>query len=177
MSKEIEILEKTASTLSKNGFIGYLFDGILTELNSGTNQILKSIPLVSNFSLYFSPDKVSQASGNISKVITYQIYSGNYPVNFESLSGAEKICVVMAVDEALDDVLSRRLGVRSNWKILDEQLMYVDEQNKSSILDFLASRYSDRSLYIVDHASEFNASLEKRVYITKTNGIARIEST
>jgi len=177
VSAEIEILQKTAATLSKNGFVGYLFDGILAELNSGTNQILKSMPLVSNFSLYFSPDKVSQSSGNISKVISYQIYSGNHPVNFESLSGAEKICVVMAVDEALDDVLSKRLGVKTGWKILDEQLMYVDEQNKSAILDFLSSRYSDRSIYIVDHASEFNAALEKRVYIIKANGIARIEST
>jgi DNA repair exonuclease SbcCD ATPase subunit len=175
-SAEIEILQKTAEALSKNGFVGYLFDGILAELNSGTNQILKSMPLVSNFSLYFSPDKVSQSSGNISKVISYQIYSGNHPVNFESLSGAEKICVVMAVDEALDDVLSRRLGVKTGWKILDEQLMYVDEQNKSAILDFLSNRYSDRSIYIVDHASEFNAALEKRVYIIKENGIASIRS-
>jgi DNA repair exonuclease SbcCD ATPase subunit len=176
LSLELAVLEKSVNILSRSGFIGYLFDGVLNELNNGTNAILKNIPLVSQFSVYFSPDKVSQSSGNVSKNITHQIYCGSSPVTFESLSGAEKICVVMAVDEALDDVLSQRLGVSASWKILDEQLMYVDEQNKGHILDFLSSRYSQKSLYIVDHASEFNASLEKRIYITKSGGVARIET-
>jgi DNA repair exonuclease SbcCD ATPase subunit len=176
LSLELSVLEKSIGILSRSGFVGYLFDGVLNELNNGANAILKNIPLVSSFSVYFSPDKVSQSSGNVSKNITHQIYCGSSPVTFESLSGAEKICLVMAVDEALDDVLSQRLGVSASWKILDEQLMYVDEQNKGHILDFLSSRYSQKSIYIVDHASEFNASLEKRVYITKSGGVARIET-
>jgi len=172
MSQELEILNHVSKIASKSGFIGYIFDSILEDLNMEINENLKMIPVASNFSLQFSSDKVSK-QGAVSKAITYQLLSGEEAIEFDSLSGGEKLSVILAVDEALDSTMSRRLGITVGWKFLDEQFYWIDENSKEAILDFYRLKSADRAYFIVDHASEFNAAFDSKITIIKENNLAR----
>lgn len=174
IENETLIAQKISHILSRQGFVGYLFDSMLEEINNEVNKNLKQLPLTSNFQLYFSPDKITKSSGNVSKNITYEIINSGIAISFEALSGAEKLSVILAVEEAVDHVTSKRSGVHIGWKFLDEQLMFVDSGNKEFVMEFLKEKSLNKTIMIVDHASEFNAAIENRIKVTKENGMARI---
>lgn len=176
LKNEIEVLTGVINVTSKNGFVGYIFDSILEDLNSEINLNLKMIPNARKFSLQFTSDKIAKGSGAVSKAITYQLFSGSEEVEFNTLSGGEKLSTIISVDEALDTVLSRRLGVQIGWKFLDEQFSWIDENSKEALLEFYKAKSEKKAYFIVDHASEFNASLDSRIVIIKRNNLARFEN-
>lgn len=170
---ELAILQHVDKITSRNGFIGYLFDSILEDINFEINKNLKMIPNAQKFSLQLNSDKVAKTTGTVSKSITYQIFSGKDEVEFNTLSGGEKLSVIIAVDEAVDTVKSRRLGVSIGWKFLDEQFSWIDENSKEAILEFYKLKSINKTYFVIDHASEFNAALETKISIVKENGIAK----
>lgn len=173
LDDQVDTLTRVTKITSKSGFIGYIFDSLLEDLNSVVNEELKKIPNARKFSLQFSSDKVIAKTGAINKAITYQMFSGTEVVEFDTLSGGEKLSVILAVDESLDTVLSERLGVEIGWKFLDEQFYWIDENSKEAILDFYRTKSFNRAYFIIDHASEFNAAFDNKITIVKTNNIAR----
>jgi DNA repair exonuclease SbcCD ATPase subunit len=176
VTERIMVVTKSKALLSRTGFVGHLFDSILNDINNKVNANLKEMSITSNFTLHFSPDKIAKTSGGVSKSITYEIMSSGHSVGFNALSGAEKLSVILCVDEAVDEVLAKRAGVRVGWKFLDEQFQFVDVSNKEPIMEFLKNRSVKKAYIVVDHASEFNAAIENRIRVTKENGLARISN-
>lgn len=174
LTSEIILRSKLSEILSRNGFIGYIFDTVLEEINQEVNENIKDLTVISRFSMYFTPDHVAKTTGNVSKSITYKIFDKNEEVSFSTLSGSEKESLLIAVDAAVDTVLCRRLGVDINYKILDEQFGWVDGVHKEPILEFIKNKYHDKIVLIVDHGSELNAAIDKKILITKQNGMATI---
>lgn len=174
LTSEIILRSKLSEILSRNGFIGYIFDTVLEEINQEVNENIKDLTVISRFSMYFTPDHVAKTTGNVSKSITYKIFDKNEEVSFSTLSGSEKESLLIAVDAAVDTVLCRRLGVDINYKILDEQFGWVDGVHKEPILEFIKNKYHDKIVLIVDHGSELNAAIDKKILVTKQNGMATI---
>lgn len=174
INKELTIRSKIGEIFSRNGFIGYIFDGILEEINQEVNENIKQVPVISRLSMYFSPDKTVQKTGAVNKSIVYKIFDNGEEVSYETLSGSEKQSISLSVDVAVDTVLCRRLGVDINYKILDEQFGFVDGENKEALLEFLKTKYHDKIILIVDHGSELNAALDRKITVTKQNGIATV---
>lgn len=174
ITQKLTIKNKLAQVLSKNGFIGHIFDGILEDLNRLANENIKLIPVISRLNIQFTSDKAVKSTGAINKSITYKILDKDDEVSFESLSGSEKESLMLAVDVALDSILSSRLGVDINYKILDEQFGWVDNENKENLLEFLKQKYKDKVILIIDHGSEINASIDKKIIVQKNNGVATI---
>ena len=174
-TQEKEILEQTVRVLSRNGFIGYIFDSVLDEINYESNVNIQMIPNVRHLRVYFSPDKAVKTTGATSKEITCTIYDGNLSVAFKTLSGGEQRSISLAVDEALDTILSRRLGVKVGWKFMDEPFDAIDNGSKEALLDFFKLKSASKTYLIVDHSSEFNAAVDKRIVVTKKNGVATID--
>lgn len=170
----LQELEIGAYILSKSGFIGYIFDGILEDLNKEINNTLKNIPNVRQYSLQFTPDKTTKGTGAVSKNITFILKDSVGTKNWKPMSGGEKLGIYIAVDESLNTVLSRRLGIQIGWKFLDEQFSWIDSNSKEAILEFYKMKAHNKTFFIVDHASEFNAALDSQIKITKQGKLARI---
>ena len=170
----LQELEIGAYILSKSGFIGYIFDGILEDLNKEINNTLKNIPCVRQYSLQFTPDKTVKGTGAVNKNITFILKDDMGTKNWKPMSGGEKLGIYVAVDESLNTVLSRRLGIHIGWKFLDEQFSMIDSNSKEAILEFYKMKAHNKTFFIVDHASEFNAALESQIRIVKKDKIARI---
>lgn len=173
-ARELLIRNKVSEILSRNGFIGYIFDTILEEINSEVNENIKQIPVISRLSMYFTPDTTVKTTGAVNKNITYKIFDAGDEISFETLSGSEKESLLTATDVAVDTILCYRLGVDINYKILDEQFGWVDGDNKEHLLEFIKNKYRDKIVMIVDHGSELNAAIDKKIIITKQNGIATV---
>lgn len=174
LSHKINLHNKISEILSRNGFIGYIFDSVLEEINREVNENIKEITVISRLSMYFTPDQVAKSTGTVSKSINYKIFDRNEEVSFSTLSGSEKQSLLIAVDAAVDTVLCRRLGVDINYKILDEQFGWVDSAHKEPLIDFIKNKYSDKIVLIVDHGSELNAAIDKKIVAVKQNGMATI---
>jgi DNA repair exonuclease SbcCD ATPase subunit len=174
MQSDIKVLESLDKVLSKNGFVGYIFDTVLEELNYETNANLSNIPNASKFTLQFHSDKIAKSTGNVTKNITFKLFSNGDEVSIDSLSGGEKRSLIIAVDEALDSVLSKRTGTVLNWKFLDEPFDSIDINSKEALLEFYKGKSHDRLYFIIDHTSELNAGLDNSIKLTKKNGIAHI---
>jgi len=172
---DIALLESLDKILSKNGFMGYIFDTVLEELNYETNANLSNIPNAAKFTLQFNSDKIAKSTGNVTKAITFKLFSNGEEVSIDSLSGGEKRSLIIAVDEALDSVLSKRTGTMLNWKFLDEPFDSIDINSKEALLEFYKLKSHNRLYFIIDHASELNAGLDNSIRITKKNGIATIQ--
>lgn len=173
-AQKVNDLNMILKSTSRTGFIGYIFDGILQTLNHKVYQNTQMIELIKDFRIVFDSSKTTKTTNAQVKSINYTIYKGSDTVELDTLSGAEKLCLVLAVDEALIETLSERTGIYLRWRFLDEQLMYVDNTNKQDVLDFLYKKSYNKLYLIVDHASEINASINNKIVIEKTNGIASI---
>ncbi len=174
ISKELNVRNHIGNILSINGFVGYIFDTVLEEINQEVNENIKQIPVISRLSMYFTPDKTAKTTGNTTKSITSKLFDRGDEISFETLSGSEKQSLLLAVDVAVDIVLCRRLGVDINYKIFDEQFGWVDENNKEPLLEFIKQKYYDKIVLIVDHGSELNAAIDRKIVITKQDGIATV---
>lgn len=172
--QSLTIQEHVSFILSKNGFTGYLFDSILDELNAEINSNLKLVPVTSKFVLNFTPDKTAKTTGEVSKSITYEMTKGGVESGLGKTSGAEELVILLSVDEAVETVLSRRLGINIGWKFLDEQLFWVDGNSKEYVFEFYRQKSKDKAYYIIDHASEFNAAIDCVIKIVKENDVSRI---
>jgi len=173
-ARDLLIHSTVSEILSRNGFVGYIFDSILEEINSEVNENIKQIPVISRLSMYYTPDKTIKTTGAINKSITSNIFDDGEEISFETLSGSERQNLLAADDAAVDTVLCNRLGVDINYKILDEQFGWVDGDNKEHLLEFIKNKYKDKIVLIVDHGSELNAALDNKITVTKQNGIATV---
>lgn len=173
-AREVSIRTKISEILSRNGFVGYIFDSILEEINSEVNENVKQIPVISRLSMYFTPDHTVKSTGAVNKNITSKIFDNGEEIAFETLSGSEKESILTAVDVAVDTILCSRLGVDINYKIFDEQFGWVDGEHKEHLLEFLKNKYRDKIVLIVDHGSELNAAIDRKIIVTKQNGIATV---
>lgn len=176
LNRNLEIKMHAKDAVSKDGAIAYLFDEILEDLNAEINKNLKLFPNAQKFSLFFLPEKTTKSTGNVSKNITFTLYSGSEEINIKTTSGGEEMSILTAVDEALDSVLERRMGFFVGWKILDEQMGFIDLNTKEAILDFYKEKSHNKSYIVIDHGSELNASFEDRITLRKKDKIARVET-
>lgn len=175
LTAEKEILEQSSKILSRSGFLGYIFDSVLDEINYEANLNTQMIPNIRHLRVYFSPDRAIKTTGATSKEITCSIYDGSNIVSFKTLSGGEQRSMSIAIDEAIDTILSQRLGVHVGWKFLDEPFDAIDNSSKEALLEFFRLKSANKTYLIVDHSSEFNAAVDKRITVTKRNGIATID--
>ncbi|HUM42299.1 MAG TPA: hypothetical protein PKI14_05055 [Fervidobacterium sp.] len=176
LSRSLEVKIHTKDAVSKDGAIAYLFDEILEDLNAEINKNLKLFPNAQKFSLFFLPEKTTKSTGNVSKNITFTLFSGSEEINIKTTSGGEEMSILTAVDEALDTVLERRMGFFVGWKVLDEQMGFIDLNTKEAILDFYKEKSHNKSYIVIDHGSELNASFEDRITLRKKDKIARVET-
>jgi DNA repair exonuclease SbcCD ATPase subunit len=173
---DVEILSYAEKVLSRGGFIGHIFDRVLDEMNYEVNKNIQMIPNIRHLYVTFKPDKMVKSTGNISKEITCEIKDGQDQVSLGSLSGGEQRSLSIAVDEALDTILSRRLGVYVGYKFLDEPFDAIDYNSKEALLEFFKFKSADKTYLLVDHASEFNAAVDSRLIVIKQNGVATINA-
>ena len=82
--------------------------------------------------------------------------------------------VELVVDLALIEVIQRRTGVSPGWIFLDEAFNGQGNVTKEACLEVLNEFSSNKTVLVVDHASEFKEFFSTFIEIERVDGLSRI---
>ena len=162
--------------VGREGFLGVIFDDVLAEITTATNNVLERVANVSHLTFQFDSTKETK-TGNITQRIIPVIYSHGRKVSFNAgISGGMQTSVELAVDLAVAEVVGRRRGTYPGFLILDEPFEGLGGTSKEAALEMLRVYASDRLLLVVDHSSEIGASFSQVIEIVQEDGRSKISS-
>jgi hypothetical protein len=181
--EQLEVIEKALkleldvqAMVGREGFLGVIFEDILVEISTATNDILSRVANVRHLTFQFEATKESKA-GNVTQRITPVIYSHGRKVSFDAgISGGMQTSVELAVDLGVADVIARRRGTYPGWLILDEPFEGLGGISKEAAMGMLEVYSRDRLVLIVDHSSEFQGLFQQIIEIEQTDGRSSIRA-
>ena len=169
LSIELDINDVVA----KDGFPAYYFEEVLEEIASEVNRLIQLIPNTSGLSFSFG-DKVNK-TGKVKKSITAMVYQMGVAISYTELSGGQRSVLELAADLAIREIISRRVGVRFNWMVLDEVFNGMGKKDRDSLMEFLTNAMgSDTLVLLVDHSVEYQDAFQAVIEVKSLNGGSHI---
>lgn len=164
-SKELEILEMSAKMLGRTGFLGCIFDEILSDIEVRTNDMLQSFPNASQFTVQVGSTKLVKTKGTTKKEISVTVSRGGMDLNFEDdLSGGQKSAIELCTDLAYAEAVRSRSGCSLRWTCLDEVMDGLGPAEKEAVVDMIRRRIKGLVL-MVEHATEIRESFDQVINI------------
>lgn len=158
------ILYHASQIAGRQGFLGDIFQEVLAEIESATNDWMSCASNVSTFTLQFSTESVTKA-GKVNKKIATNLIKGNKVVKLKSLSGGQQASIELAVELAVISVVKRRSGIDYGWLILDESMDGMDVPLKYEWIEAIKTRI-DSLLIVIDHSSEIKELFDSVIEVT-----------
>ena len=146
------ILHHASQMAGRQGFLGEIFQEVLSEIEVKANEFISGATNVNTFTLQFSTDSVTQ-KGKVNKKITTTIWKSGKAVKLKALSGGQQASIELAVELAVISVVKARSGIDLGWLILDESMDGMDVALKYEWIELIKTRI-DTLLIVIDHASE-----------------------
>jgi DNA repair exonuclease SbcCD ATPase subunit len=161
--------------VGRNGFLGLIFDEVLAEIATEANSRLAKLANVSGVTIRFDSEVTTQA-GTTKRSITPVISIGGHEAKLNSgLSGGMLTSVEQVVDLAVMEVVQRRTGNIPGWLILDEAFNGQGMATKESCMEVLGEYAKDKTILVIDHASEFKEMFTQFIDVESFNGFSTIK--
>ena len=174
--QELNLELDIQAMVGREGFLGVIFEDILSEISVATNNILERVANVRHLTFQFETTKELK-TGNVAQRITPVIYSHGHKVSFNAgISGGMQTSVELAVDLGVADVVARRRGTYPGFLILDEVFEGLGGVSKEAAMQMLEIYSKDRLVLIVDHSSEFQGLFQQIIDIEQNDGRSSIRS-
>lgn len=157
-SVKLQIYTHCAKLLDRQGFLGNIFDEVLQEIKTKTNDMLAYIPNINTFSLDISSSSVTQ-KGKVNKKIKTMVYKNGEETSLKSLSGGQLSSAELCTDLAVAETVRLRSGSNLGWMALDEAMDGLDVETKMAALDVIKSKI-DGLLIVVDHSTEIKEAFD-----------------
>jgi ribosomal protein S13 len=163
-----------AKLVGREGYLGSIFDEILDEIATETNNILVALPNVQHVTVEFVSESLNK-SGATSREIKTILRVGGIETNSKGgLSGGQQSAAEWAMDLAVGVVIGRRLGVSLAFLMLDETFDGLDDVTKESALEVLQTYAQDRLVLVVTHANQFKEFFTSFIDIEFAGGESRL---
>jgi len=168
---DITVYKTVASLSSSTGIQAYVIDSIVDSLNQ---YISENIALLwPNMSYSISTHRENSKGELVAKLADSLSINGKAS-SLGSLSGGEYKALSLCVDLAIVSLIEKQFGIRLNPVMLDEPFDGLDTVGRELVLDLLNKMSSDRSIIVIDHASESKSMFSNVILISKRNGISTI---
>lgn len=160
--------------VTAKAFLGAIGEEVLAETSEETNTALAELPNTRGYSLSFVGEHLTQKGTlkqEIKAVVRNAFVEG---IDLKSqLSGGQLTSAELAVDLAWAVVLRRRRGgsvPTPAWFVLDEAFDGHDAKVKEACIEILhrIAAQAQLQILVVDHTSEFKASIENRIHVVYT---------
>lgn len=135
--------------LSNKGLKAYIFNTMLTQVNEYLLYYSKYL----GFQIEFGIDLDSAR-----KDFYTAIYKQNQICSYEDLSGGQQQLVNVALALAIHDTMYSNPDKATNLLIFDEVFENLDETNTDLVAELIATKTKNKSIYLITHNKEFNAS-------------------
>lgn len=160
-----------AQILSPTGISAYILDSIIDSFNDKIRNILAKIwPNITYSILSFKENK----NGTVVAKLSENLLIDGSSRSIGSLSGGERKCLSLAVDFAILDVFSDKIGHKVSPVILDEPFDGLDAYNRERIIEVLKELSEDRQIVVVDHAAESGALFDSTITMIKKSSVSSI---
>lgn len=170
--KEQRINAAAAGLIGRQGFLGDVFDEVLSAISAGVNDLMAGIPNVSRFSVSVSSQQQSKV-GSSKKSISVTFYEGEHQFSLSSLSGGQRNAVDLCFDVAIAKEVRRRSGRGIGWFIMDEAMDGLDAYTKQCALD-LVRQHLGGQIIVIDHATEVQEGFASVVTIEFDGRTSRV---
>jgi DNA repair exonuclease SbcCD ATPase subunit len=156
--------------IGREGFLGSIFDEILEEISTETNNMLANIANVRHTTIEFKSEVLTQ-KGTVNRSIVPVVTVGSHESTLKSgLSGGMLSVVELATDLAVGKVIATRTGTCPQFLILDEALDGLGIVEKESALELIQNYAQNRLVIMTDHSSETKALFQKMILVEYSNG-------
>jgi DNA repair exonuclease SbcCD ATPase subunit len=155
-------------------FLAAVFDEALAEISDETNHILAGVPNTANVTLQFRSETLTQKGTAKKSIVPVMTVNGHEAKLGSGCSGGMISSVELATDLAVRSVLSRRLGVRPGWIVLDEPFEGLGPVEKEGYLEIIREYANTNLVIVVDHSSEFKEFFTQVVDIEYANGVSKV---
>lgn len=152
--------------LGRDGFLGVIFDEVLTEIATQANEILAKLSNTAHISVYFR----SESTKGKKSIAPVFVVSGHETTRSAGLSGGMGTSADLAVDLGVAAVVEARLGSAPGWFCLDETFNGMPRNTKESALEILQEFAKDRLVLVVDHGSEMKEMFGKVLTVREVDG-------
>lgn len=154
-------------------FRAKIFDETLEAIGRGATSVLGTLPNAAHVSVEFKSERTA-ANGTVQDRITPVTYlHGEERKLEESVNGGALTSIELAVDLAVAQAVSERLGCALNWIVLDEAFNGHDTVTKLACLEMLQQYAADKLVVIVDHNSEFKEMFAQVVTVEHVDKLSR----
>lgn len=155
---DADISEHCLNILGRQGFLGNIFDEVLSEIKMRTNDLMAYMPNINTLSVDISSSSVTQ-SGKVNKKIKVSILKDGLEKSLKSLSGGQLGSTELCADLGVSETIRKRSGSTLGWIALDEAMDGLDINAKIAALDIIKSKV-DGLLIVVDHSTEIKESFD-----------------
>lgn len=163
LEKDLFKYTHSLKILSNQGFLGYIFDELLQELENRVNTLICDIPNLSTFSVSIGSSQTSK-NGNVKNNITIKIQKLGKEMSVKNLSGGQVCALELCFDLAISEIIRNRSGIKFNWVALDEAMDGLDIETKRCAIDTIKKNINGL-IVIVDHSTEIKESFEKVINV------------
>jgi DNA repair exonuclease SbcCD ATPase subunit len=174
--RELDAERDFVGLLGREGFLSVIFDDVLREIESETNERLSRLANVRHVTVQFRTEMVTQ-KGSVKRVITPVASVGGHETKLgPGLSGGMFSSVDAQVELAVMSVVQRRTGVLPGFLCLDEIFEGQGRPTREAAIEVLRDYAATKLILVIAHDSEFKESFEQRtIVVTYENGRSRIE--
>lgn len=163
LENDIIKYQHSLKILSNQGFLGYIFDELLQELENRVNTLICDIPNLNTFSVSIESSQTAK-NGNIKNNITIKIQKLAKDMSIKNLSGGQICALELCFDLAISEIIRNRSGIKFNWVALDEAMDGLDIETKRCAIDTIKKNINGL-IIIVDHSTEIKESFEKNINV------------
>lgn len=146
--------EDLATAMGRQGFLGAIFDEILSTVSGAVSDTLAASPNTADLTFRFVSE-VESKSGRSQRRIAAQLRRGTLDLDpRDGPSGGQGSVLDLAVDLAMGEELRRRSGIDPAWMFLDEPFEGCGPRDVEAMLEMLRKYAEHRLIIVVDHATE-----------------------
>jgi DNA repair exonuclease SbcCD ATPase subunit len=170
LEKQVNAEKDFCALLGKEGFLGVIFEEVLSEVAHEANDILRQLANTSHVSVAF---RTENAKGKRAINAVFNV-DGYEATRQSGLSGGMGASADLAIDLGICSVIEKRLGRFPGWLMLDETFNGMPKNVKEAAFEILEKFSRDRLVIVVDHSTEMKASFRQVLTVTNENGTSRV---
>lgn len=150
LNVELALERDVAFAAGPKGFSGAIFDQILTQVATYTNEPLSIVPNMTGIRMKFVTESGAKAQKRISPMVS----DGNaeWVKPNVLLSGGQLSALELAVDAAIGKVMEERNQTSCGWLFLDEPFDGLSRVEREAFVDVLQRLAQDKLVVVVDHS-------------------------
>lgn len=173
LSSDEEVLNFWLTGFSNSGIKSMLLDDITPFLNKRANKYLQALS-GDRLSVNFTT-QTQLKSGEMREKFQIEVNNEDGGDSYMANSSGEKKRVDIAINLALQDLVSSRANKKINMIFLDEALDALDNCGVDDVLNLLSEVAKDKSsVFVISHNENIQTAFENFLVVTKKNGYSTV---